>query len=286
MDDALEKSLSMGDMRLQRSLWLQNIRQNLDVIAKHRDVTPLNWLFADLPGIVIGAGPSLEKNVGLIAEHAKEYPLFCADRAFGKVCAAGAIPQFTVVVDWQDEVADFFKGEPVDKTILLASIKVSPKVLALPWKKIFFFLVMDSDKQFEEAEVNLTGGRVMGMPGAIICGNTAYLLARWAGCNPVTFCGCDMSMKEPSPGEMNYEAKDINGDVIYSVPGYLAGFDWLMRYLKLDNDVVSGKVKLYNSTEGGIMYSGELPALGLSDFMSRHPGARSSLNTRIMKTLC
>jgi len=58
-----------------------------------------------------------------------------------------------------------------------------------------------------------------------------------------------------------------------------------LRFVKLDKDIVSGKVKLYNSTEGGIMYSPELPALPLGEFIEKHPGARSSINTKIIRAL-
>ena len=279
--DAIAKTFAMSDMRHQRSLWLQNIRANHDLILRNKDIKPLRDVFKNVPGIVIGAGPSLDKQLGLLSEHAREYPLFCTDRAFKKIHSAGIVPHFTVIADWQDVVADFFTGLPTKETILLSSIKASPKVLQLPWKRVLFFLVMDSDKNFEQAEVNMTENRVMGIPGSIICGNTSYLLARWAGCNPITFIGCDMCMAEPNPGEMNYEATDINGNRIFSLPGYLAGFEWLIRYLALDKEVVSGRIKVYNSTEGGIMYAEHVPAKPFAEFLSGHPGAKRSLHTNI-----
>ena len=219
-DDALAKTLSMSNQAKLRNIWLQNVRDNLPEIARGKDIKPLENLFAGVPGIVVGAGPSLAKNIGLLAANAQRYPLFCTDRAFAKLHAAGIIPQFTVVVDFQKQVADFFTGMPIHKTILLGSIKISNKVVALTWKKKIFYAVFDNDEKFNEVQVNLTQHRVDSLPGAVICGNTAYLLARLAGCNPVTFVGCDMSMKEPSPDptDMNFEATDINGDKIYSLP--------------------------------------------------------------------
>ncbi|MFA6450799.1 MAG: 6-hydroxymethylpterin diphosphokinase MptE-like protein [bacterium] len=277
------KNLPAADIRLQQSMWLDNIQGNLDIIPKNKDIKPLRNIFEGVPGCVIGAGPSLDKNIGLLAEHAREYPLFCTDRALRKVYSAGIIPHFVVVIDWQDVVADFFAGLPINKTILLASIKISRRTLELPWKRVHFFLVKDNDKAFEMKEVELTRGRVAGIPGGVICGNSAYLLARWCGCNPITFVGCDMCMESPNEGEINYEAVDPNGNKIYSLPGFLAGLEWLNKYLELDQEVVSGKVKLFNSTEGGIMYGKRLPALSLSEFIENHPGAKSSLQTKIQQ---
>jgi hypothetical protein len=282
-DDAIAKSLAMSDMALQRRLWLENVRENLPEIFANPDIRGMQNMFAGMPGIVVGAGPSLERNIDVLAAHARRYPLFCTDRAFKKLHDAGVIPQFTVCIDFQKEVADFFKELPTRKTILAASVKACPAALRLPWKQKLFFLVADTDDQFTEALLTLTQRRVMGLNAAIIVGNTAYLLARFAGCNPITFVGCDLSMPEPSPvpGDMNYEATGIHGNKIYSLPGYLSGLEWLLRHLRLDNDIVSGKVKVYNSTEGGIMYADVLPPMSLQEFASRHPGAGKSLNTLI-----
>ena len=286
-DDAISKSLKMTNMELQRRLWLQNVRSNLDVILSNKNISILEKLFEGLPGIVVGAGPSLEKNIDLIARNRTRYPLFCTDRAFKKLHAVGVIPHFTVVIDFQDEVADFFEGMPVDKSVLCVSVKASPRVSALPWRKKLYFLVFDNDKGFNQTLLNLTQRKLVGMPGGVVCGNTAYMLARWSGCNPIAFVGCDMSMKEPSPnpGDINYEAKDAEGNTLYSLPGYLAGFEWLLKHLRVDKEVVSGKVKVYNSTEGGIMYADILPGMPLKEFIDTNPGATSSLKTRIMNRI-
>ena len=286
--DAIAKTTKMGDIVAQRGIWLHSIRNNLAVIDKSKDITYLKNLFQDIPGIVVGAGPSLQKNIHILAEHARHYPLFCTDRAFAMLYEKGVIPEFTVAVDAQDKVADFFKGMPVNKSILLASVKISRKVIDLSWMERLFFMVLDSDEKFNQAMANLTGRRVSGIPGALICGNSAYLLARYAGCNPVTFVGCDMSMPEPSTNsnDINYEATGRNGEKIYSVPGYIAGLEWLIRYLQLDKQVQTGKVKVFNSTEGGIMYAdGLLPPLTLRDFVDTYAGADRSLMMMIRKRL-
>ena len=285
--DAIAKTLRMGDMRAQRAEWLGNIRQNLGAIFRGKDIAALSGALRGLPGIIAGAGPSLEKNIGTLADNSRKYPIFCCDRAWRRLHDAGVKPTFIVAVDWQDAVADFFDGLPSADTVLIASVKISPKVLALPWKRVVFFITTDADKKFVEAEINLTQGRVTSLPGALVCGNTAYLLARHCGCSPVTFAGCDMSMPEPpeDPSIPCFEATGIGGEKIYSLPGYLAGYEWLLRRLRVDKDVVSGKVKVYNSTEGGIMYADVLPAMTLREFVAAWPGAGGSINTKVIQAL-
>ncbi len=282
-DDALAKTYAAQDSRGQRAAWLGRIRRNLPEIEKGLDIRALHDAFWDVPGIVIGAGPSLEKNAHLLTDVQKKYPLFCCDRAYAKIAGLGVVPQFLMVADMSDDVGAFLEGLETRRVVLVAPTYVSPRVLEYQWKAKFFYNVSDVDKGYTSAAVNLTGGRITSIPGGVIVGNMAFVVAKIAGCNPITFIGSDLSMPEPSsrPGEISYEGKDPDGKTVYSLPGFLSGFEWLLKFLEVDIDTKSNILKVFNSTEGGIMYSERLPALSLKDFMQRYPGVEKSLNTII-----
>ncbi|MEW6202400.1 MAG: 6-hydroxymethylpterin diphosphokinase MptE-like protein [bacterium] len=286
--DALEKTYAASDTRSQRAGWLANIRANRQIIFNNKDAAILKGILKNIPGIVIGAGPSLAKNLHQLRPVQKRYALFCCDRAFKSVVACEITPQFVVVCDAQDIVADFFTGMPTGEMILLCPTFVSPKVLALKWKEIVFFNMLDADTSFSEAAMNLTDHKVGMIPGTVIAGNTAFVLAKLTGCNPVTFIGCDMSMKDmtdASPRDILFESTGIDGGTVYSVPGYLAGFDWLLRYLRVDQDFRAGRLKVYNCTEGGIMYSDDIQGMPLIEFIEKYPGTGGSIRTRIVQGL-
>ncbi|MFH1539889.1 MAG: 6-hydroxymethylpterin diphosphokinase MptE-like protein [bacterium] len=286
--NAIEISYAASDTRGQRAHWLGNIRKNLQVIRNSAEVGRLAGLLKGVPGIAVGAGPSLEKNGALLAEVQRNYPLFCSDRALRRVGEYGITPQFVVVCDAQDRVVDFLKDYDTGGIVLLATTFASPKVLALPWKQRVFFNMLDLDTKFSEASMNLTQHRVGMIPGTVIVGNACFLLAKLAGCNPVTFVGNDLSMPDREmalPGERLYEGKDPEGRTVYSVPGYLAGLDWLLRYLRADVDCVQKRVRVYNSTEGGIMYSEEIEGMPLREFVEKFPGMEGSVRTKIMQGL-
>ena len=285
-DDAIAKTLAAQDSRGQRALWLGNIRRNLPDLAKGRDIRIIHDLFRDIPGIIIGAGPSLGKNVHLLVDAQKKYPLFCCDRAYKKVFeATGVVPHFTVVADASDAVARFFTGLDTSRTILVAATYASALVLELPWKEKIFYNLTDADKGFESAALNLTGRKITAIPGGLIAGNIAFIIAKIAGCNPMTFIGNDLSMSEPSsrPGEISYESADALGNKIYSLPGFLAGLEWLMEFLRIDKDFSSGILKVYNSTEGGIMYNENITGITLKEFFETNRGAERSLKTMLAK---
>jgi hypothetical protein len=168
--------------------------------------------------------------------------------------------------------------------LLIAPTYASPAMLKLNWrKKVFYNVTDDVDKGYESAAINMTDGRISAIPGGIIVGNMAMLAAKIAGCAPITFIGSDLSMTEPTEDFRNsgklMESEGRNGEKLYSIPGFLAAFEWLIKFAEADPDVKSGRLKLYNSTEGGIMYSEKIQGLPLADFFFRHKGTNKSLNT-------
>jgi hypothetical protein len=283
-DNAMAKTFAAGDSRAQRALWLGNIRRNQSEISAGDDIRKIQDLFWNMPGIIIGAGPSLSKNVQLLGDGHKKYPLFCSDRAYKKVFdATEVVPHFTIVADASDAVATFFADLDTSRTILIAPTFISPLALKLRWKRKVFYNVTDADKGFESAALNLTGRLITAIPGGIIVGNMALIIAKIAGCNPMTFIGNDLSIPEPSgrTGEVSYESMDASGNKIYSLPGFLAGLEWLETLLRIDKDFSSGILKVYNSTEGGIMYNEQITGITLKEFMEKFPGANRSLKTTL-----
>lgn len=287
-DNAIATALAAQDNSAQRAEWLGNIRANIAVIAKARDISDVRGIFAGLPGIIIGAGPSLKKNVFLLSGREKNYPLFCCDRALKQVQEAGVQPHFTVVADASSAVAGFLKDCDTRRSALIAPVFAAPETLALPWKKIIFYIPDDTDLKFMKAVRNLvsiSGRMVSTIQGPVIVGNAAFLCAMTAGCNPMTFIGNDLSAPEPFESGQYFEKTGAGGEKVYSLHGFLAGLEWILRFTRVDKDFICGKFRLYNSTEGGIMYSEEIEGAPLSQFLARFPGSERSLETMIRKGL-
>lgn len=287
--DAIEKTLAAQDGAAQRAEWLGRIRGNLPIFAACGDVGETLRMLEGHHAIVAGAGPSLSKNVHLLKGLEKSHPLFCCDRALPMLRDAGVIPHFVVVGDASESVAGFFSGCETRKSILVAPYFAHPKVFALPWRHVLVYAAVDYDVQFMAAASNIVSrARPAGftaIQGGLIVGNTAFLCARIADCAAIAFVGCDMSMKEPPDGAAAYERVGDDGEKVYSLPGYLAGFEWLLNRIELDTDIKDGKVMVYNSTEGGIMYSESLPGMPLAVYLEKYSGAGKSVDTAIRRRL-
>jgi len=154
-DDAIEKTMRMGNMTRQRSLWLYNIRQNLPLIFKSRDITRIANLLADLPGIIVGAGRAWKKILNSSPNTPAHTPLLHGPRV-QKTPRRRRDPAFCRLRGLPGHRRRLLQRHAVNQTVLLSSIKISPQVLACRGKKILFFAVMDTDKKFEQAELNLT----------------------------------------------------------------------------------------------------------------------------------
>jgi hypothetical protein len=285
-DNAIARTFAAQDTRGQRAWWLGNIRRNIPEIATGDDIRIIHDVFWDVPAIVIGAGPSLSKNVRLLKDVEKTHLLFCCDRAYKRVAETGVTPMFTIVADASDAVAGFFAGLDTRRTILVTPTYVSSEVLKLEWKRKIFYNVTDTDEGYQTAAVNLSklsGKEITAIPGGVIVGNMAFIVARIAGCNPMTFIGSDLSMPEPTrnPGEILYKGIGPSGAEVWSLPGFLAGFEWILKYLRNDKDFTTSLLKVYNSTEGGIMYSEEIKGLPLKEFIEAHPGSAKSLKAAL-----
>lgn len=289
MDDALRKTYAAQDSSAQRGMWLGRIRENISELSRCRDISMLQGLFPEGDGVVVGAGPSLSKNVELLKGAKKTHPVFCCDRAFPELQNVGVIPHFTVVADASEQVGGFFDGCETGKSILVAPLYAHKKVFSLPWRHKLIYLPADDDASYMEAARNIilrTVPRgISVIAGGVIVGNTAMLCAKIAGCANISFIGCDMSMKEEPQGVVSYEREGENGEKIYSLPGFLAGFEWLLKFIRLDTDIKKGKVKLYNSTEGGILYGEGITGMALSGYLEKHPGSSKSLETQITRRL-
>ena len=285
-DDAIAKAVAAQDNRAQRAWWLGQMRGNLPLLGRCRDIKDIKDMFGGLPGVVAGAGPGLEKNAHLLAGREREYPIFCCDRAFPMLREAGVAPQFAVVADASERVAGFFDGCDVRRTVLLAPAYAHRGVFELPWRTRVAFNVTDADPTYVNAARNIMlmiDRELSELPGALIVGNVAFLAAKLAGCAPITFIGSDLSMPAPAAGEAVYEGTGPEGRKVYSTAGYLAGLEWLMKFVKVDKDIKCGKLRVFNSTEGGILYGGEIRGLPLADFLGEFPGAKKSLDTVIRK---
>lgn len=131
-------------------IWLDNIRENLPEIWKGRDVMELFPNRQNFQGhaLIIGGGPSLEfdgrRQLKLIADM-YDGTIICCDKSFNMALEEGINPDYTVSLDANPIVAEWFKlsrkaeTKYDGKTKFIAITTIHPKtVKAMPGEKFWF----------------------------------------------------------------------------------------------------------------------------------------------------
>ncbi len=79
--------------------YLLNTLKNLPAIASEGDVDALKGAFTDVPAIVVGAGPSLDRNLDLLRRASSRSIIIAVDTALRPLLTAGIVPHVVVAVD-------------------------------------------------------------------------------------------------------------------------------------------------------------------------------------------
>ena len=175
-------------------IWQRNFLSNRNAIERNPGVIGLKNKFRDIPCIVVGAGPSLDKNIKYLKKACGKAVILCCDAALKPLLSQDIVPNFVVVLDPQEEIARFLSNVSQSGITLVVPTIVHPNILEL-WQggDILFFnkfapdipTLVEIQKMVPKVGVLTPGGTVL---------SVTYDLAFQAGCNPILFVGQDLSL--------------------------------------------------------------------------------------------
>jgi hypothetical protein len=190
-DGHIQEVKSATSLRF-NELWQQNFQSNQSALRSNPGVSSLKNKFKKLPGIVVGAGPSLDKNIQLLSQAKDKAVIIASDAALKPLIKNGIVPSFVACLDPQADIAKFLKGVNTQGLTLIAPSIVHPKVLDLWEGGVVFFSKFAPDiptltriqKQAPHLGHLTPGGTVLSI---------AYDLAFQMGTDPILFVGQDLS---------------------------------------------------------------------------------------------
>jgi len=176
--------------------WFENLNSNLKFIKEFGGIIDFRRKYErKKPAIVIGAGPSLEKNYFLLEKVDREKTIIIAtDKANSMT---NYIADFVISVDSQKEVANFFEASRTSHQILIALVFVNPLVINKWQGMIKFFNPSNSDflKLSKEERIfdNLEKqtGKIGRMKQVGFVGLQAIEFAKYISCYPIILIGMD-----------------------------------------------------------------------------------------------
>ena len=189
-------------------LWQQNFQANRNTIQNNPGVGALTQKLKEIPAIIVGAGPSLDKNINLLGRAQGHSLVLSSDAALKPLLYKGIIPSIVVSLDPQEEIAKFYQGVSHRGMTLVAPSIIHPRVLDL-WKSDVIFFnkhAPDIPVLVEIANQAPRIGRLT--PGGSVL-SVAYDLAFQSGANPIIFTGQDLSFPKKKTHSRDSEDADV-----------------------------------------------------------------------------
>ncbi|MBI4583975.1 MAG: DUF115 domain-containing protein [Planctomycetes bacterium] len=186
-----------GSVVLRSALYLsriaiQNRFSNLPDYLASPGIRPLIGKFQGYPGVVVAAGPSLERNVEELRRLQGRAVIVAVSTALKILLGRGLQPHLTAIIDYHTISSRYFAGiAPELAAPIVCDPKASAEAIASYSGARFFS---------NDALINTLLDGSAGDKGDLVTGSTvahaAFHIARALGCNPIILVGLDLSFPE------------------------------------------------------------------------------------------
>jgi 6-hydroxymethylpterin diphosphokinase MptE-like len=244
--------------------------------------------FEGVPGIVAAAGPSLDRNCGVLREIAGRAVLIAVDTAVRPLARHGIAPQFVVAVDPRERNVGNLADTDLSRSYLIAEAAVHPDLLALGEGAAGTAVVVADNGLGKALETLGSEIPSLAMFGSVA--TAAFELAVTMGCDPIVFVGLDLaftggreyaenvaaSARAKAPEDERRFERDVHGASVCTTLRLQSFRDWLEKRIWEE-----GKGRTFvNATGAGILKKGVVQASTL-DALDEFLGGPISVDDRI-----
>lgn len=213
--------------------------------------------------IVVGAGPSLGKQIPLLKKYQQNFVIFCADGAFPLLYKNDIIPDYVLNLDFEKYPLGFFKdilSDKVRQTLFIFAQSTHPDVARiLKEKGLHFSMVLSGDSSYKKLNIYDFGYLEIGNHVNHMC----YTLALALGFKNIVIIGQDLAYNENGLSHYKDFCLGDTVDALLGFPEYkvlayggqgevVTHIGWndykkKLELLFLNNN----QINFYNATEGG-----------------------------------
>lgn len=191
LNESINASLqNIATMSEFASLWEKNILANISYLVLNPGLNLLKDSFKDFPAIIVSAGPSLDKNVGLLSEAKNKSLIICVDTALKTLLAHNIKPEIVVSIDPKEENFKHYQGSGIEGITLITEPVVSSQIFSL-FKENLIFITSYGHPLMMWIEDIIGSKGTFPVGGSVA--TTAFSIARELGNNPIIFIGQDLS---------------------------------------------------------------------------------------------
>ncbi len=169
--------------------WVENVAHNLPRVASCKSIDVLRGRFAGKPGVLVSAGPSLDRNIDLLSKVKGHSLIVSVNTAVRSLSKAGVVPDIVTVVEALDVTSNLSELEHLDQMVLAPTLNSSPGLFNLPVKHVL--PIADLSVPCSEWLYRAFGWHRFLAGGSVAC--TAFAILHELGCDPIILVGQDLA---------------------------------------------------------------------------------------------
>ena len=261
---------------------LSNFLWNMPILHNYPGILGFEKIFKGSPAILVGSGPSLEKNMHLLKDVSKKAIIIAGDAALPILVNKLKIyPHIVVIGDPTEKQVANFKGIDTTKFMTVAPTVCHPAVFRTVEPHHLCVYNIRGDSPLSSMIPHHTG-RKGGLAAGVLTTGSVFGFAAMTGASPITFVGQDLSWPTPDKvyadgveqGKHSYQKTvkfksgcllfpDINGKLVITHSTFINFYIWLKDCLP------RVKTNLYNSSEAGILKMKNIKVMPLQQWIDK-----------------
>jgi hypothetical protein len=287
-------AISKATYQNRARVWVEDVIENVELLTQSPPFLTLERRYDSVPAFIIGAGPSLDKNIHLLEQAARKGIVFATNSGAVSLARHGIEPQVICCIesiDASSKLKDLFF---IDRVVRGFSLAAAPETLRTG--RGLLMPVHEAIPQYDRPLEQLTGHGGLPMAGSV--STIAMSLARVLGCSPIVLVGQDLAYSggrtyatgtgyEASRAEVdaktgvihlkwNDEVMRVHGDAqgamrdreeLRRVPAWGGqgdidsgvGFAGIQNWFEMTAELLeksNSSIRLINATEGGVHIRG------------------------------
>jgi hypothetical protein len=182
-------AISKATYRNRAKFWVEDIIENVELLTQSPPFLTLERRYEGVPGFIIGAGPSLDKNIELLREATRKGIVFATNSGAVSLAKHGIEPQVICCIESIDASSKLAGLFFIDRVVRAFSLSAAPQTLRTGRGPLL--PVHEAIAQYNGPLEDLTGCGGLPMAGSV--STIATSLARVLGCSPIVLVGQDLA---------------------------------------------------------------------------------------------
>ena len=172
----------------------QNSFRNLIHMATSPDVGELKDKFADVPFVLIGAGPSLDESIDFLKKVQDKAIIVASNSPYRKLINSGIRPHLVVTADPMEPTLAGFQNVKLDHVPLACPFSAYPEIVERFSGRIISWSTLNPIADFIKKRIGRDPGTNILEQGTV--SGCVLDLSRLFGCKKVLFVGQDMAVRD------------------------------------------------------------------------------------------